>query len=86
MKQLILPEEYNMEEVYSLPKAESHYLIKVQRKQVGFSFNLIDCKGNKYLGQIEDTKDENQKISMRTPMPKKLIRNKARYNSSGKCI
>ncbi len=52
MKQLILPEEYNGESVYTLSEQDSHYLIKVQRKEIGFTLKLLDMNGNSYNGTI----------------------------------
>ncbi len=58
MKQLILPNEYMGEELYSLPSSDSHYLIKVQRKEIGFNLNLLDRKGTKYCGTIVDIQND----------------------------
>ncbi len=54
MKQLILPEEYNGSELYTLSKEDSHYLLRVQRKEIGYSLNFLDIKGNLYIGTIVD--------------------------------
>lgn len=52
MKQLILPEEYNGGSDYTLSDRDSHYLLKVQRKEIGFSLKLLDMEGNSYTGTI----------------------------------
>lgn len=52
MKQLILPSDYSGEAVYTLPENDSHYLIKVQRKEVGTLLTLLDMECNNYNGTI----------------------------------
>ena len=52
MRQLILPEDYNKEEVYTLPEEDSHYLLRVQRKSIGFELQLLDKEGVQYNGKI----------------------------------
>lgn len=57
MKQLILPKDYNGQKTYTLSEQDSHYLITVQRKEVGYTLNLLDMNGNSYIGSIIDIKD-----------------------------
>lgn len=64
MKQLILPETYNKEPVFELSKEDSHYLLKVQRKGIGYCFNLLDRDGNSYNGKIVDIIDSICHISV----------------------
>lgn len=54
MKQLILPEDYSGESLYSLSSGDSHYIINVQRKEIGYKLNLLDSQGNRYNGTIVD--------------------------------
>ncbi|MBN2617152.1 MAG: 16S rRNA (uracil(1498)-N(3))-methyltransferase [Spirochaetales bacterium] len=57
MKQLILPDDYRGEEIFNLSDSDSHYLINVKRKDIGFQFELIDNKDNKYIGKILNIED-----------------------------
>lgn len=52
MKQLILPPEYRGEQVYTLSSEDSHYLIRVQRKEIDSELKLRDSLGNEYRGTI----------------------------------
>ncbi len=54
MKQLILPDEYNGEKIYSLSEEDSHYLLRVQRRSIGFSVDFLDIESNLYKGTIVD--------------------------------
>lgn len=58
MKQLILPSDFSGEQLYTLGEQDSHYLINVQRKEIGYTFNLLDEKGNKYSGKIVNYEDK----------------------------
>lgn len=57
MKQLILPSEYNGEEIYTLPKEDSHYLLNVQRRSIGFELSILNIQGVKFKGRIIDIKN-----------------------------
>ncbi|QEN04840.1 16S rRNA (uracil(1498)-N(3))-methyltransferase [Thiospirochaeta perfilievii] len=57
MKQLILPKDYSGEEIYTLPKEDSHYLLHVQRKEIGYSLNLLDIDNNRYQGKLVKIED-----------------------------
>lgn len=54
MKQLVLPENYNGQKLYTLTQDDSHYLIRVQRKDIGYKLNFMDKNGCKYQGVIID--------------------------------
>ncbi len=73
MKQLILPINYNGEEFFNLPQKESHYLINVQRRSIGYQFDLQDSKGSLYRGVIIDIVDGlcSLKLTISSEAPKK---------------
>ncbi|OQY39519.1 MAG: hypothetical protein B6229_03600 [Spirochaetaceae bacterium 4572_7] len=54
MKQLLLPDSYNGEQLYSLSKDDSHYLTRVQRRDIGYSLSILSPKGTLYIGTIVD--------------------------------
>lgn len=58
MKQLILPSEYNGEELFTLSSKDSHYLIRVQRREIGSEVKLLDISGNQYIGKIISIEDD----------------------------
>ncbi len=57
MKQLILPVGFNGENLYTLPAEDSHYLLRVQRRDIGYRLNFMDQDGNKYNGVIVNILD-----------------------------
>lgn len=58
MKQFVLPLEYSGEDVFTLPKEDSHYLLRVQRRPVGSIIKLMDSSGNEYSGEIINSEDD----------------------------
>lgn len=52
MKQLILPKDYKGESLFPLSLEDSHYLTKVQRKEIGYTLSLLDMNGANYNGTI----------------------------------
>ena len=54
MKQLILPSDYSGESIYTLNESDSHYLLKVQRREIGYTLSLMDKNGTRYMGKIID--------------------------------
>ncbi|MGL1893781.1 MAG: RsmE family RNA methyltransferase [Spirochaetaceae bacterium] len=58
MKQLILPKEYNGEKFFTLSEEDSHYLLRVQRKSIGYSLDIMDQHENRYCGTIISTVSE----------------------------
>lgn len=52
MKQLVLPSEYSGEDLFTLSLEDSHYLLRVQRREIGSEIKLLDNSGNQYKGII----------------------------------
>lgn len=65
MKQLILPVDYNSEELYTLPHEESHYLLRVQRRSIGYKLSVMDKDGNRYNGIIVDILDNQCQLKLK---------------------
>lgn len=65
MKQLILPLDYKGEEIYTLPYDDSHYLLRVQRKQLGTELKLLAGNGKEYLGKIISTDNDLCTLSLK---------------------
>lgn len=57
MKQLILPSSYSGESLHILSQADSHYLLRVQRKEIGFTLNILNQNGEKFRGTLVDIVD-----------------------------
>ena len=57
MKQLILQDSFNSGDIVVLSEADSHYLLRVQRKDIGYSLDLLDQSGKKFRGTILDIVD-----------------------------
>lgn len=72
MKQLILPEEYTGEPIYTLSESDSHYLIRVQRKEIGYSLNILQSNGKKLRGTIIDIIDGLCQLSLEKKEVKRI--------------
>ena len=57
MKQLILPGSFRNDTVSILSQEDSHYLLRVQRKNIGYALDLLDQEGNKFRGTIVEISD-----------------------------
>lgn len=66
MKQLILPGSFKENTTTILTEEDSHYLLRVQRKGVGYSLDLLDQDGNKFRGTIVNIIDGLCQIELKT--------------------
>lgn len=65
MKQLILPKNYKGETIFTLSEDDSHYLLRVQRKKIGYSLNILDHNGNYFRGTIIDITEGFCKLNLK---------------------